>query len=130
MRVFIDGDLAPSCGGHGKIFRGTNFRMTLFLQKKSILRKRISDDFLIKENSFISPFLVTNSYFPAHPLTLLLQILGDDAWAVPHLKFWDGRPFAPLYIVSLRPCVYFVNSSEQMNLKSAFMVMGTLIKTQ
>src|SRR6218665_28233 len=60
--------------------------MTVFLTKDLYFIKKIYRP--------ISPFLVT-SYFSAHPLTILLQILGDECTGVPHLKFWGPSPQYP-----------------------------------
>src|SRR6218665_2590877 len=44
---------------------------------------------LLKQNSFMIPFLLT-SCFRAHPITILLKILGADAWAVPSPQIFGG----------------------------------------
>ena len=44
-----------------------------------------------KKNTFL-----LFSYFPAHPTTLLLKILGGtNAWAVPPPQTWGDRPSSP-----------------------------------
>jgi len=64
--------------------------MALSSLEKSLFHKR---------NPRWHQFLLS-SYFPTHPTTLLLKILGDGCMGHPsHLKFW-GRQ-SPL---SLRPC--------------------------
>ena len=110
------GDLAPSLGGR-KIFRGRRF-----LKKISIFTAKISYDlFLVIDQVFrifsffyqifrifpmfivvYHPFLIRKhcfllfSYFPTHPTTLLLKILGGaDAWAVPTSNFGGTVPPVP-----------------------------------
>src|SRR6218665_959767 len=53
--------------------------------------------FLKKNLYFINKFptlhiFLVSWYFATHPITLLLEILGTIAWAVPHLKFLGDRP--------------------------------------
>src|SRR6218665_803226 len=57
---------------------------------------------LLKKNSFMIPFLFT-SCFRAHPITILLKILGADAWGVPPPQIFGGPSLQPS--LSLRPCV-------------------------
>ena len=61
--------------------------MTLFLTKNLYFTKQFLH----------LTFLKSLRTFPAHPLTLLLQILVEetDAWAVPHLKNWGDRHPSP-----------------------------------
>src|SRR6218665_158736 len=36
--------------------------------------------------------LLVTSYFDTHPITLLLEILGTGAWAVPSPRIWGPSP--------------------------------------
>src|SRR6218665_1912801 len=91
--------------------------MTFFSDKISIFTAKISDDFFSHRHPrrhrhrhrhpFLviltrkTPFLLF-SYFPAHPTTLLLKILGGRMHgSSPHLKVLGDRPPVPL---GLRPC--------------------------
>src|SRR6218665_3122472 len=53
------------------------------------------------QNSFMTPFLLS-SYFHTHPLTLLLEILGERMHGHPPQIFLGAVPPVSL---SLRPCV-------------------------
>ena len=61
--------------------------MTHFLDEKRLFPKK-----------FINVTFLSTSYFPAHPITLLLQILRETgAWAVPPSQILEGpSPQSPL----------------------------------
>ena len=106
----IGGYLTASLGGTEKIVSGTKFSNDLFLKKNSILTPKIFDDLILvihrliyriwsfswplfQNKKIIHVTFFSTSYLPAHPITLLLQILGGRMhWPSPHLKFWRDRP--------------------------------------
>src|SRR6218665_3528222 len=117
------GDLAPSFGGR-EIFRGPRFLNDVFFRKISddlflviaqvflifpffsqifpffTMLNVVYDPFLTRKatisekNSFMTPFLLC-SYFPAHPTTLLLKILGDGCMGSPPPQIWGTVPVPP-----------------------------------
>src|SRR6218665_271145 len=112
-------DLAPNLWGAEIIFRRPNFRMT-FLGKnfqiflvinRFFLFSFTSSHILIYNIVYHSLFFTKNVYliktisllhffvscynFRTLPITLLLQILGDECIGRPHLKFWGTVPPVP-----------------------------------
>ena len=118
------GDLAPSFGGTENFFADQDFWMTLFSENNSIFTAKISDDLSSSHRPGFSdfPFLLPDfpylyyvtmsymslssqekhlfllfSYFPAHPTTLLLKILGGRMHGPsPTSNFGGTVPPVPL----------------------------------
>src|SRR6218665_134991 len=75
------------------IFAACNFVYDPFFTRKTPISEN---------NSLLTLFLLC-SCFRTHPTNATSQNIGGraDAWAVPHLTFWEDRP--PSLPLSLRP---------------------------
>src|SRR6218665_299133 len=117
----MGGDLAPKLGGTKKIFRGPRFLNDVFFGKNFHFQGQNFFFFSHRPGFWDFPFLfqhfpyvyyvkcpispfphqkkhifLLDSYFHAHPTTLLLKILGGPMHGPsPHLKLWGDRPPSP-----------------------------------
>ena len=101
--------LGAEFGGTEKNFRGPNFQMT-FLGRNShfnaeniwrpiflfipYMTHYLAKTSISQQNIPSLHLVLVTSYFPAHPITLLLQILGGRMHgpSPSHLKFWGPSP--------------------------------------